>query len=370
MLKIEFDAVSRLLMVVLVGVIFYACTPLLGAEKTPLVFKRVSIEDRQMIGGEAVSFLAPKDWKVAGGVVWRKHPALPAASHVRVYDPNGLTQIEVFPSAPFTWGDNCGPDGLMPTGASWFGNEVLPPLQSAGECLTEVLLPRLRKDIGFKVMRVEAMPELSKACLRHAPPADPGVELTYDAARVSIVYSQDHNAIEEEFVCVMATMRLPVGNISIQVADPVFAMRAASGDLDNQRDVLMAILSSAKINDKWFNKYDQLVEAIVRAKMQEIRDIGEFSRMLSRTSNQMTQARRDKLEAAQSQKDRIDREWNEHNRGIETYDNPYEGQSVELPSGYGHAWVSRSGEYILTDNPNFNPNVERQGDWQPMQQTP
>jgi hypothetical protein len=32
--------------------------------------------------------------------------------------------------------------------------------------------------------------------------------------------------------------------------------------------------------------------------------------------------------------------------------------------------VSRSGEYILTDNPNYNPNVEQRGDWVEMRPTP
>jgi hypothetical protein len=43
---------------------------------------------------------------------------------------------------------------------------------------------------------------------------------------------------------------------------------------------------------------------------------------------------------------------------------------VELPSTHRHAWVSRGGEYILTDNPNYNPNVEQRGDWVEMQPTP
>jgi hypothetical protein len=54
----------------------------------------------------------------------------------------------------------------------------------------------------------------------------------------------------------------------------------------------------------------------------------------------------------------------------ETYNDPVRGEPVELPSTHKHAWVSRGGEYILTDNPNFNPNVERRGDWVEMQPTP
>jgi hypothetical protein len=214
------------------------------------------------------------------------------------------------------------------------------------------------------------LPDLIAACKRNAPKADPGVTLTYDAATVGILYSVQGVSVEEEFTCVLTTMRLPVGNITIQVADPIFAMRAAPGELDKQRPVLTAILTSSQINPKWYNRYVQLVDMIVKAKMQEIKAVGEFSQMLGRTSDTMTRERRDRFDKEQTSKDRLNREWNEHNRGIETYDDPIEGRPVELPSGYSHAWVSRGGEYILTDNPNFNPNVEVRGEWQPMNQAP
>ena len=34
-----------------------------------------------------------------------------------------------------------------------------------------------------------------------------------------------------------------------------------------------------------------------------------------------------------------------------------------LPSPHKNAWVSRRGEYIVTDSVNFNPNVELDGTW-------
>jgi hypothetical protein len=43
---------------------------------------------------------------------------------------------------------------------------------------------------------------------------------------------------------------------------------------------------------------------------------------------------------------------------------------VELPSGYGHAWANNLGEYILTEDPNFDPNVQSNLHWEPMQQPP
>jgi hypothetical protein len=51
-------------------------------------------------------------------------------------------------------------------------------------------------------------------------------------------------------------------------------------------------------------------------------------------------------------------------REVDEYYNPFQGQGVELPGGYNHAWSSNLGEYILTDDPFFNPNIETNLNWE------
>jgi hypothetical protein len=41
---------------------------------------------------------------------------------------------------------------------------------------------------------------------------------------------------------------------------------------------------------------------------------------------------------------------------------------VELPAGYGHAWANNLGEYIVTEDPTFNPNVDSNLHGEPMDQ--
>lgn len=53
--------------------------------------------------------------------------------------------------------------------------------------------------------------------------------------------------------------------------------------------------------------------------------------------------------------DRMHRETLEAVRGIETYHEPVEGGVVELDATYDHAWRTRGGNYLLTNDPNFNP---------------
>jgi hypothetical protein len=58
--------------------------------------------------------------------------------------------------------------------------------------------------------------------------------------------------------------------------------------------------------------------------------------------------------------------WNPH--GVDAFYAPHRQEEVELPSGYGHAWANNLGEYILTEDPNFNPNVHSSLHWEPMEQ--
>jgi len=62
--------------------------------------------------------------------------------------------------------------------------------------------------------------------------------------------------------------------------------------------------------------------------------------------------------------DRISENFSEYVRGTEHYINPIKGREVELPGGYNHVWTSPGGEYILTDNPNYNPNVGSNKNWE------
>lgn len=37
-----------------------------------------------------------------------------------------------------------------------------------------------------------------------------------------------------------------------------------------------------------------------------------------------------------------------------------------MPGGYDHAWSNALGEYILTNDPNFNPNIGSNLNWEAM----
>jgi hypothetical protein len=56
-------------------------------------------------------------------------------------------------------------------------------------------------------------------------------------------------------------------------------------------------------------------------------------------------------------------------RGVENYTVPGETNTrVELPTGYSHAWYDRTaGEYVLSSDPNFDPNKNSNNTWTPVE---
>ena len=71
---------------------------------------------------------------------------------------------------------------------------------------------------------------------------------------------------------------------------------------------------------------------------------------------------------AKQANDRVIRNFSDNIRGVERYNDPFSGNEVELPSGYGNAWANNLGEYIITESPSFNPNVGSNLNWQQIEQ--
>ena len=124
--------------------------------------------------------------------------------------------------------------------------------------------------------------------------------------------------------------------------------------------------ASFKLNPHWYAKYSNVIEYIAQQKISQIKSIGEFSRMLSRMSDQVSEEKMQQPKARGDVYDDVSQIFSDNTLGIDRYYDPHEGKEVELPSGYNYAWSNNNGEYIMSDNPNFNPNVGSNLHWEPL----
>ncbi len=335
-------------------------------------FRRFSYIDQQGTGSEAFSFLMPIDWKFNGGLIWlTDNPGMPATAAFTVSNPKGSEAFEVFPNQPFFWSTNQQLLSMLPAGSKYFGNEVQ-PIMNARQAMHQIVLRRFRGNVGnLQVMKDEPVPELARVIGASAQQQG-GLITNFDAAKVRIEYSLGGKIMEEEIYAVVEAYSFPIQSWGSVVYNTnwtvsyIFSYKAEKGKLEAASKIFETITYSFQVNKYWYNKYVQLIEFLIRNQIQRINSIGEFSRRLAQMSNEI---REDNLKSwydRQAVNDRIAKDFSQYVRGVDEYYDPIEKRPVELPSGYDNAWTNANGEYIISDNPNYNPNIGSNLNWERM----
>jgi hypothetical protein len=344
-----------------------------AAQKPAVRFKTFSCVDRSGTGIEAFRMLIPAEWRFEGGVTWRlDNPGMPAVAGFRVSNPAGHEEFEVFPNQPFFWTDNPMLRQMFPPGSRYFGNEVRPPVGPV-EALKKIALPRFRgKGQRLKVVREEHLPELAKA-LGAGVQRQPGISAAADGARIRIEYQRDGLTMEEELYGLVEAYGFPVQSMAgtftntMWTVSYLFSFKAERGHLDERAPLFTTMTSSFRLNPQWFSKVNQVVEYLISRQIQHIRNVGELSRILSRTSNEISEQMMQSYEERQKVYDRVSENFSQHIRGVDEYYDPVGERRVELPAGYRQAWTNALGEYIVSESEDFNPNVGSNQNWQKME---
>jgi len=338
----------------------------------PVKFVRYSFIDRQGTGSEAFSFLMPVDWIFKGGIIWiTDNPVMPATAAFTVKSPRGSEEFEVFPNQPFFWSTNQQLLDLVPIGSKYFGNEVKPIL-NASKALHQIVLPRFRNTVGsLRVIKDEPVPALAKAVGANVNQQG-GVISEIDASKVRIEYTLAGKFMEEEIYAVVESYSIPVqawGSVKYNTnwtVSNIFSYKAEKGKLEASSKIFETITYSFQVNKYWYNKYVQLVEYLIKGQIQQIHNIGEFSRKLAQMSDEIREDNLRSWENRQAVGDRIAEDFSQYVRGVDEYYDPIEEKPVELPSGYDNAWTNANGEYIISDDPNYNPNIGSNLNWEQM----
>jgi len=331
-------------------------------------FKTIAYVDQQGIGIEAFRFLIPAQWEFEGGVHWLlNNPGMPAVIAFRAYNPQGAEMFEVFPNISCYWTNNPMVMGMFPVGSLYYGNEVRPPIPAL-QALQELVIPRYRGQMaGLRVVQREHLPEL----MQKLRPAPNGIT-NADGARVRIRYHHGGREVEEDIFGLVEVNRVALPMMFGMVehiywmADYLFSCRALADQLDKLAATFMAIIHSFRLNPQWYGRYMQISQFMIQNQIQQIHHVGEVSRIISQTSAQISDMMMESYYQRQGIMDRLATQFSQAIRGVDEYYNPFEERGIELPGGYNYAWSNALGEYILTDDPGFNPNIGSNLTWEQM----
>jgi hypothetical protein len=331
---------------------------------TPLRLHPVIVRDPMVNNIEAFRFLAPVGWQTAGGVQWRHQQSNLATVAMRVWNPTGSESLEVFPVVPMVWSQSG--IAFFPPGSTYLGNEVRMPLEPPAY-VQQVIIPRHRAQVNPRLLGATPLPAVAEAV---APTVqEPGMNKQVHAAKVRLEYMENGRAMEEDMYVVLVYAASPMmPGFTLWTADRLYSFKAAKGTLDEASKTLQAIATSVQPNLEWFAQYQQVVQLWQQGQMQSIRQAGELSRYLAQTNKEISAMIREGYEQRQAAQDRTSASFSQYIRGVESYKDPTLSRSVELPSGYRDVWRSTSGEYLLSNEAGFNPNVGSTQSWTRLEQ--
>jgi hypothetical protein len=240
--------------------------------------------------------------------------------------------------------------------------------------LRDELIPKVFKKTRTRtIVSIEPDPELDRVARRRlglsagSNGARTG-DVRIEAARARVAFDEmDGHAAEAWVTAVIVVRTIPSeghGAYYDWHAVDVMTFVAPKGQLDGNGKLFNLIASTVRPDAKWQSYSNGVIATLYQKKRDEMAKqqtiIAQFQMHVAQTimgvvANQQAGANR----AAYGADKLI--------RGVQTYQDPASGRTVELSNLYDHAWSNGSNEYVMSDDPNFNPNGALNGDWSALQ---
>ncbi len=327
--------------------------------------------DTEGTGLELFRMLVPAGWQFRGGCRWLlDNPGMPAVVACQLWNPQGAEAFEILPNMNLTWNNNPMTRMMFPVGSRYFGAEVRLPM-GIQDAMRTLVVPRYRSQVqNLQVLGYESLPDFPKLAKSEAAVSGGSAE----GGKVRIRYSWQGVQFDEDIYGMVEVFRAPLatmfsaGEIIIWFVDALFSFRAAAGRLDASADLFSVMICSFKLNPQWYAASKSVAQYLAQMQIQRIHHIGQIGQILAQTGREIREQNLRDWYGRQEVYDQLSTDWSRTIRGVDGFFDPHRQEVVELPSGYGHAWANNLGEYILTEDANFNPNVQSSLHWEPMEQ--
>jgi len=329
---------------------------------------------------EAFSILFPKDWRTEGGVQWGNVQGCRGEmvrNYVKATSPDGAWQFEMPRMRSFSWTS----DGMllqsMQAGAQAGGCAVSRPFTAEQyvEGFARQELKAQAANVRLDEARTARMRPFDEQANNMARQYGNQSRQESATAVGDLAFSDGSEGILLATV-VNVVLNKPdfMGGATTQITTTIatpFVMRCPSGRREECARMFNMIMTSDRVNpiwreakDRFFSRLGQMEHA---ANMERIRLMGEQSRAYARAQNEASNQRMRDWESRQASQDQQHKRFVQAIREVETWKDPG-GGSVELTSGYSHAWSRGDGSYVLSNSPSFDPNSAfRDQDWKQMQ---
>lgn len=295
----------------------------------------------------------PSGWRTEGGVLWNTQNMCGFGYNIdfKATSPDGMHQLHFYPMEYWQWnsGGIASQNGC-PTARITSVRQYLEDLVKRARPGARILDYRERSDIAREFKQMEKTMPMPMGEIR----------TWVEAGEVLIGYNQGGTEMRETAAsAVVFTLNRMQGMAGMPPSEflngatlPGFAMRSPDGQYDF--NLAERIRSSGVPNREWTAKIAAHNSKMTKINVKGARD---RSAIIAKTGDEIRQMQADSWKKSSKSFDYTSRESSEAIRGVETYNDPNTGGTVQLDSSYEHAWQLNNGQRVLTNDPNYNPNI-------------
>jgi hypothetical protein len=343
-----------------------------------VVLKKVQITDpgqaNMYASMPAVDLLVPPDWDLKGGVTFGGGKGGCFSDLMAVSWKATSPEGSAFWGLPnYSWQYTTDPTKVRSLNdpqrrQASVGGKPCPVAQpmKAEDYFRQNVAPQL---LSHTVVSVEPYPELNQMVRRQLglPAADGGNEsVRTEAIRARLEFQQDGKPMEGWVTAAVVTRAYSAGRGTFWDCQAIDTMgfTQPKGKLDANEKLFKVMISSVRPLPQWQAASNSVINKLYQFQAQQhaIQDqeIAAFQSKVIQTINATTaNAQRGAQQAAFGEGQLI--------RGVQTFRDPATGHTLELSNQYDHAWLNGSNEYVMSDDPNFNPNSQLSGSWNELQ---
>jgi hypothetical protein len=239
----------------------------------------------------------------------------------------------------------------------------------AADFLRQDLLAKYRK--GKPIVSIDPFPELNQIA-RHRlglPPdgtGNPGGVHT-EAARARLAFDDDSGKPVEEWVAAVIVVRAFQSGRGVAYdwhATNIMNLRTPKGKLDANDKLFKLIASTIHPEPEWQTWSNGVIASLYKKKAEEEAKqsaiIAAFQQHAAEVINGVVANQQQGSYNSAFGADQLI-------RGVQTFRDPSSGATFELSNQYDHAWLNGSNQYVMSDDPSFNPNGNLNGNWTTLQ---
>jgi Cysteine rich repeat len=351
-----------------------------GTGGSYLVMKKVQITgpgpDAAHLTVPAFDLMIPSSWKIQGGVQFGGSPSGCFADIFAInLRANSADESTVFAAGPdYSWQYADDPSvlkslndpGRRALGVGGKPCPVAKPMK-AEEYIRQNILKLYPS--GTTVVSVASFPELNEIVRKRQglPPRNGNTGATRtEAVRVRLAYQKDGKDVEDWLAVAIVVNIYPAGRGSFydSHATSLVAFSAPKGKLDANDKLFQVIVSSIQPEPQWVTYSGGVLTKLYQTQAQKVASIDQmWSQFYTQAAQTVNGVTANAIRGANASSFHED----QNIRGVQTFRDPATGKMQELSNLYDHAWQNGSNEYIMSNDPNFNPNEHVSGSWSELQ---